>query len=331
MKLLVTGGAGFIGSNFIRHVLSKYPDYKIINLDKLTYCGNLDNLKDIENNPNYSFVKGDICNKELVDKLMSQVDTVVHFAAETHVDRSITNAVTFIETDVLGTFILLESARKNNIKKFVQISTDEVYGEIRKGLFKETDELKPRNPYSASKAAADRLAYSFFSTYNLPIIITRSSNNYGPYQYPEKLIPLFVTNLLENKKVPVYGDGLNIRDWIYVLDNCEAIDFLLHNGKLGEVYNISGNNEKTNLEITKFILQRIGKDESFIEYVKDRPGHDKRYALNTEKVKKLGWQPKYNFEQSMEQTVQWYVKNQEWWKKLKNRSFEEYYKKQYKK
>ena len=331
MKILVTGGAGFIGSNFIRHILKKYPDYKIINLDKLTYCGNLENLKDIENNPNYSFVKGDICDKEIVDKLVSQVDVVVHFAAETHVDRSITDAITFIETDVIGTFTLLEAARKHNVKKFIQISTDEVYGEIREGSFKETDELKPRNPYSAAKAAADRLAFSFFATYKLPVIITRSSNNYGPYQYPEKVIPLFVTNLLENKKVPLYGDGLNVRDWLFVDDNCEAIDFILHNGKLGEVYNVSGKSEVTNLELTKFILKELGKDESFIEYVKDRPGHDKRYSLSIEKIQQLGWQPKHNFEQAMKQTIQWYKNNNDWWKKIKDKSFQEYYNKQYKK
>jgi dTDP-glucose 4,6-dehydratase len=331
MKLLITGGAGFIGSNFIRHILKKYPDYKIINLDKLTYCGNLENLKDIENNSNYSFVKGDICDKEIVDKLVSQVDVIIHFAAETHVDRSITDAITFIETDVIGTFTLLEAARKHNVKKFIQISTDEVYGEIKEGSFKETDELKPRNPYSAAKAAADRLAYSFFATYKLPVIITRSSNNYGPYQYPEKVIPLFVTNLLEGKKVPLYGDGLNIRDWLFVDDNCEAIDFILHNGKLGEVYNVAGKSEVTNLELTKFILKELGKDESFIEHVKDRPGHDKRYSLNIDKVQQLGWQPKHNFQEAMKQTIQWYKNNNDWWKKIKDGTFQEYYNKQYKK
>jgi dTDP-glucose 4,6-dehydratase len=331
MKLLITGGAGFIGSNFIRHILKKYPDYKIINLDKLTYCGNLENLKDIENNSNYSFVKGDICDKEIVDKLVSQVDVIIHFAAETHVDRSITDAITFIETDVIGTFTLLEAARKHNVKKFIQISTDEVYGEIKEGSFKETDELKPRNPYSAAKAAADRLAYSFFATYKLPVIITRSSNNYGPYQYPEKVIPLFVTNLLEGKKVPLYGDGLNIRDWLFVDDNCEAIDFILHNGKLGEVYNVAGKSEVTNLELTKFILKELGKDESFIEHVKDRPGHDKRYSLNINKVQQLGWQPKHNFQEAMKQTIQWYKNNNDWWKKIKDGTFQEYYNKQYKK
>lgn len=329
MKILVTGGAGFIGSNFIRHVIKKYPDYKIINLDKLTYCGNLDNLKDIEKNPNYTFVKGDICDKRIIEQLMSKADAVVHFAAETHVDRSIMDAGSFIQTDVFGTYTLLEAARKNNIQKFVHISTDEVYGEIHEGAFKETDELKPRNPYSASKAAADRLAYSFFATYNLPVSITRSSNNFGPHQYPEKLIPLFVTNLFEGKKVPLYGDGLNVRDWLYVLDNCEAIDLILHQGNLGEVYNIAAGNETTNLEITKLILQELDKDESHIEYVKDRQGHDKRYALDCSKIKKLGWKPKHEFEEALKDTITWYTVNKLWWQKLKNPQFKEYYKKQY--
>src|SRR3989344_1926028 len=324
MNLLVTGGAGFIGSNFIRHILIKY-NYKITNLDKLTYAGNLDNLRDIEKNENYKFIKGDICNKELVKKLMKNQDIVVHFAAETHVDRSIRDASQFIETDVKGTFILLEAARKNNIKRLIHISTDEVYGQIHEGSFKETDVLNPRNPYSASKAGADRLAYSFYCTYNLPVVITRSSNNYGPYQYPEKVMPLFITNLIENKKVPLYGDGLNVRDWIYVLDNVEAIDFIMNNGILGEVYNIGGNNELTNIEMTKIILKEMSKDESFIEYVKDRPGHDRRYSLDCAKIKKLGWKPKINFNEGIKLTINWYKDNEWWWKKIKSGEYMKYY------
>lgn len=329
MKILVTGGAGFIGSNFIRHILNKYPDYKITNLDILSYCGNLDNLKDIENNKNYTFIKGDICNKELVNELMKNQDFVIHFAAETHVDRSIKDPSEFIETDVKGTFILLEAARNNNIKKFIHISTDEVYGQIEKGSFKETSILNPRNPYSASKAGADRLAYSFFCTYNLPVIITRASNNYGPYQYPEKVMPLFITNLIEKKKVPLYGDGLNVRDWIYVQDNVEAIDFIMHNGKLGEVYNIGGGNELTNLEMTKIILKEMNKDESYIEYVKDRLGHDRRYSLDCTKINNLGWKPRFDFNKAIKETINWYKNNKWWWEKIKSGEYMKYYEEHY--
>lgn len=317
MKICVTGGAGFIGSNFIRYVLNKYEDYKVINLDKLTYAGNLENLRDITHNPNYKFIKGDICNTKLVNSLLKDVDYVINFAAETHVDKSIKDNISFIKTNVEGTYILLDSARKNNIKKFIQISTDEVYGSIEEGKFKETDTLMCRNPYSASKAGGDRLAYSFFVTYKLPIIITRSSNNFGPYQHPEKLIPLFITNLLENKKVPLYGDGLNIRDWLYVIDNCKAIDFILHNGKNGEIYNIGGENEKTNMEITKFILNELNKDETYIQYVKDRLGHDRRYSLDCTKLNNLGWSPKFKFKEALKKTINWFKINKEWWKKLK--------------
>ena len=331
MKFLITGGAGFIGSNFIRYLFNKYNDIEITNLDKLTYCGNLDNLKDIENKENYKFMRGDICDEELVGELIRDVDIVVHFAAETHVDRSITNPNDFIKTDIIGTYNLLESARKSNIKKFIQISTDEVYGSIEKGSFKETDELKPRNPYSASKVCAERLAYSFHCTYNIPVIITRSSNNFGPYQYPEKLIPLFVTNLIEGKKVPIYGDGLNVRDWLYVIDNCDAIDFVINNGKVGEVYNIASNNEKTNVELTKLILNLLNKDESNIEYVKDRIAHDRRYSLNTSKILDLGWKSKFNFNDALKKTVEWYKNNEIWWKKIKSGEFLEYYKMQYEK
>ncbi len=316
MKMLITGGCGFIGSNFIRYIIKKYPACEIINLDKLTYAGNPENLRDLENNPNYKFVREDICNIKLVEKLMKDVDTVVHFAAESHVDRSIIEAGVFIRTDVFGTYILLKAANKFGVDKFVHISTDEVYGSIEKGSFKEEGPMNPRNPYSVSKLGADRLAYSFFVTYNLPVVITRSSNNFGPYQYPEKLLPLSITNILRNKKVPLYGDGLYVRDWLYVIDNCEAIDFLRKKGKLGEAYNVAGGNEKTNIEVIKIVLSHLGKDESWIEFVKDRPGHDRRYSLNDEKIKKLGWKPISNFGGALRETIDWYKKNRRWWEPL---------------
>ena len=318
MNILVTGGSGFIGSNFIRHMLNKYPDYRIINLDKLTYAGNPDNLTDIENNPNYSFVRGDICDPDIVNEVMQQVDRVVHFAAESHVDRSIDDGSVFVRTNVLGTYTLLESALKHDIKRFVHVSTDEVYGSINDGSFKETDMLVPSSPYSSSKAGSDLLAHSYYITHKLPVIITRCTNNFGPYQYPEKLIPLFVTNLLENKKVPVYGTGQNVRDWIYVLDHCKAVDFVLHNGNVGEIYNIEGGAEKTNLEITEMIIEMVGSDESMIEYVKDRLGHDLRYSLDCSKLRGLGWAPESDFDEALEDTVQWYVENRWWWEKLKH-------------
>lgn len=328
MKLLVTGGAGFIGSNFIRYVFDKHPDYNIINLDKLTYAGNLDNLKDVKNKPNYQFVKGDICDHKIVDKLIKECDAVINFAAESHVDRSIFGPESFVKTDVLGTQILLEAVRKQNIR-LLQISTDEVYGSIEKGSFTEESPLNPSSPYSASKAAADLLCSSYFMTYSTDIAVTRSTNNFGPYQYPEKLISLFITNLLENKKVPLYGDGLNVRDWLYVLDNCSAIDLILHQGKVGHVYNVGSGDERTNLEITKIILDKLKKPRSFIQFVKDRPGHDKRYSLNSEKIRKLGWKPEHTFDEAMERTIEWYKKNERWWKRLKSGEFLEYYKKQY--
>ena len=318
MDILVTGGSGFIGSNFIRHVLETYPDYRIINLDKLTYAGNQDNLKDIENNPNYSFVRGDICDTDVVNEVMQQVDQVVHFAAESHVDRSIDDGSVFVRTNVFGTYTLLESALEHGIKRFVHVSTDEVYGSINEGSFKETDILIPSSPYSSTKAGSDLLAQSYYITHELPVIITRCTNNFGPYQYPEKLIPLFVTNLLENKKVPVYGTGQNIRDWIYVLDHCKAVDFVLHNGSVGEIYNIGGGAEKTNLEITEMIIEKVGSDGSMIEYVKDRRGHDLRYSLDCSKLKELGWAPEYDFDEALEETVRWYVEKRWWWEKLKH-------------
>ena len=317
MKILVTGGAGFIGSNFVRYILKKYPDYKIVNLDKLTYCGNLNNLKDVENNPNYQFVRGDICDKRLVIDLAKDCDGIIHFAAESHVDNSIEKPDEFINTNVVGTLNMLEAARVNKIKRFLHISTDEVYGSIENGSFDESSLLHPNSPYSASKAAAEHLVTAYFTTYGVPAIITRSSNNFGPNQYPEKLIPLFITNLLEGKKVPLYGSGLNVRDWIYVEDNCGALDFVFHNGKEGEVYNVAGNNEKKNIEITEAVLALLKKDRESIEYVKDRLGHDLRYSLTSDKLQKLGWSPTFKFESAMQETVKWYAENEWWWSPLK--------------
>lgn len=316
MNILVTGGCGFIGSNFIRLVLKKYPNYAVINIDKLTYAGNKDNLKDVEKDPRYTFVHGDICDKKVVESLMPKADAVVNFAAETHVDRSIMDASSFIRTDILGMYTLLEAARKCAVKRFLHISTDEVYGTITHGHFKESDTLQPNNPYSASKAAAEMLARSYMVTHNIPLLITRSSNNYGPYHYPEKLVPRFITNLLSGKKVPLHGDGSAIRDWLYVQDNCEAIDLVLHKGVVGEVYNVGGGNEKTNLEVTQFILKEFGKDELWIEKVPDRVGQDMRYALNTEKINTLGWKPKYKFTKGLKETIEWYKKNRVWWEKI---------------
>lgn len=321
MKILVTGGSGFIGSNFIKYMLNEHPDDAIINLDKLTYAGNPDNLKDAENNPNYSFVRGDICDQNLVDRLMQeqQIDHIAHFAAETHVDRSITDGSAFVRTNLLGTYTLLDSALRHGIDRFIHISTDEVYGSVIEGSFKETDILNPSSLYSSSKAGSDLLAQSYYITHNLPVIITRCTNNFGPYQYPEKLIPLFITNLLGDMKVPVYGTGQNVRDWIYVLDHCRrAIDFILRHGEAGEIYNIGGGAERTNLEITEKILEILGKDGSMIEYVKDRPGHDFRYSLDCSKLKDLGWVPEYNFEDALEKTIRWYIGNEWWWRKLKH-------------
>lgn len=327
---LVTGGAGFIGSNYIRYMLHKYKDVEIVNLDKLTYAGNLDNLKDIEDNPRYKFIRGDICDEVLVEQIMPEIDVVVNFAAESHVDRSIGAPDDFIRTDVFGTFVLLEAARRNKIKKFVQISTDEVYGSIEKGSFKETDPLMPSSPYSASKTGADRLAFSYFVTYDLPVLITRCSNNFGPYHYPEKLIPLFVTNALENKSLPIYGDGKNVRDWIYVEDHCDGVDFVCQHGEFGEVYNIGGDNERTNLEITKLILKMLEKPQSLMTFVTDRLGHDRRYSLDCTKIHNLGWRPKHEFGEALDKTITWYVGNRWWWEKLKSGEYLEYYKKQYK-
>lgn len=318
MKILVTGGAGFIGSCFVRHMLKKHQDYNIINLDALTYAGNIANLDDIKDNPNYTFVHGNICDKKLVREIIAECDAVVNFAAESHVDRSITNPEIFIETNVQGTLNLLQASKELGIGRYLQVSTDEVYGTLGKtGYFYETTPLAPNSPYSASKASADMLTRAYYETYKLPVLNTRCSNNYGPYQYPEKLIPFFISQLLKGEKVPVYGDGLNVRDWLYVYDHCEAIDTVLHKGKVGEVYNIGGHNEKTNMEITHLILEAMGKDESSIKYVKDRLGHDRRYAISNDKITaELGWKPSLTFEEGIKITIDWYLNNQEWIKSI---------------
>ncbi|HOW60295.1 MAG TPA: dTDP-glucose 4,6-dehydratase [Candidatus Moranbacteria bacterium] len=332
MKILVTGGCGFIGSNFIHYWLKKYPDDQIINLDALTYAGNLENLREIEKNKNYKFIKGDICDKNLVNDLIKDADLVVHFAAESHVDRSILDAENFVRTNVFGTYNLLEAAKNNGNKRFHHISTDEVFGHLGPfdPAFSENTPYEPRSPYSASKAASDQLVRAYFHTYGLPITISNCSNNYGPFQFPEKMIPLFITNLMENKNVPVYGDGMNVRDWLYVEDHCEAIDLVIKKGEIGETYCVGGNSEKPNIEITKKIIGLMDKSEDFIEYVKDRPGHDRRYAINFSKIKnELGWKPKVSFEEGIVKTIEWYKNNEDWWKNIKSGSYKEYYAKQY--
>ncbi len=320
MSILVTGGCGFIGSNFIRYLLGKQHSATIFNLDKLTYAGNPANLRDIASDGRYRFIHGDICDPVLVKDLLQRekIRTIIHFAAESHVDRSISDASDFIRTNVLGTFTLLDAALSAHVDRFIHISTDEVYGSTRKGSFRETDPLNPSSPYSSSKASSDLIARSYCITHGLPVLITRCTNNYGPYQYPEKLIPLFVTNLLEGKKIPVYGTGKNVRDWIHVLDHCRAIDCVLDQGTPGEIYNIGSDNERSNIDITQMILNALGKDESCIEYVKDRPGHDFRYSLDSSKLKSLGWRPEYSFEQGLQDTVEWYTANEWWWHPLKH-------------
>ena len=319
-NVLVTGGAGFIGSNFVRHALQAHPDWHVTTLDKLTYAGRKENLHDVMDNPRHTFVHGDICDQAVAAPLVEASNVVVHFAAETHVDRSILAAGDFIKTDVEGTWVLLEAARRNpNLRRFVQISTDEVYGSVAEGSSSETDELRPRNPYSASKAGADRLAYSFWATYGVPVIVTRASNNYGPYQFPEKLIPLFVTNLIDDIQVPLYGDGGNVRDWLHVLDHCRAIDKLIGEGESGEVYNIGGGNEVKNVDITYSLLKLVGKDDSLIRRVEDRKGHDRRYSVSTNKLRNMGWAPQVDFEQGLRETVDWYQKNDWWWRPVKER------------
>ena len=333
MKILVTGGAGFIGSNFIHYWLKNHPNDQVINFDKLTYAGNLDNLNDIENNPNYTFVKGDIANSKDVGRALSGIDIVVNFAAESHVDRSILDPAPFILTNVVGTQVLLDVVLKNQIKRFHHVSTDEVYGALDLASderFNENTPYNPNSPYAASKAASDHLVRAYFATYKLPITISNCSNNFGPNQYPEKLISLAITNLLEDKKVPIYGDGLYVRDWLYVEDHCSAIDLILQKGKVGETYCIGDNNDIPNIEVIKKILRILELSDDQIEYVADRLGHDRKYTIDATKIKKeLGWQPKYDFDQSLELTVKWYQDNQSWWKKLKDKKFAEYYERQY--
>ncbi|MBR1907849.1 dTDP-glucose 4,6-dehydratase [bacterium] len=321
MKLLVTGGAGFIGSCFVRHILNTYKDYKVINLDALTYCGNLENLNDVKDNENYTFVHGNICDRNLVRDIIKEVDGVVNFAAESHVDNSIKHPEIFVETNVQGTLNLLQACKELGIERYLQVGTDEVYGSLGKtGYFYETTPIQPNSPYSASKASADLLVRAYYETYKLPVLNTRCSNNYGPYQYPEKLIPFFISQLLKGEKVPVYGDGLNVRDWLYVYDHCKAIDVVLHNGKVGEVYNIGGHNEKTNMEITRLILEAMGKDESSIKYVEDRLGHDRRYAIANDKIQsELGWKPSVTFEEGIKMTIDWYLNNQDWIKSIEEK------------
>ncbi|EEL71918.1 dTDP-glucose 4,6-dehydratase [Bacillus mycoides] len=323
MNILVTGGAGFIGSNFIHYMLKNYETYKIINYDALTYSGNLNNVKSIQENPNYSFVKGKIQNGELLEHVVKErdVQVIVNFAAESHVDRSIENPIPFYDTNVIGTVTLLELVKKYSYIKLVQVSTDEVYGSLGKtGKFIEETPLAPNSPYSSSKASSDMIALSYYETYQLPVIITRCSNNYGPYQYPEKLIPLMVTNALEGKKLPLYGDGLNVRDWLHVTDHCSAIDTVLHKGCVGEVYNIGGNNEKTNVDVVEQIIKLLGKTKKDIEFVTDRLGHDRRYAIDAQKMKnEFEWEPRYTFEQGLKETVEWYKNNVDWWKPLKEK------------
>ncbi|WP_258297623.1 dTDP-glucose 4,6-dehydratase [Paenibacillus peoriae] len=332
MKLLVTGGAGFIGSNFVLYMLKHHPDYEIVNIDALTYAGNLENLKSIENNPKHSFIKVDITDAKAIDQLMQQgIDVVVNFAAESHVDRSILEPEVFVKTNVLGTQVLLDAAKKYNVTKFVQVSTDEVYGSLGEtGLFTEETPLQPNSPYSASKAGGDLLVRAYHETFGLPVNITRCSNNYGPYQFPEKLIPLMISRALSDQQLPIYGDGLNIRDWLYVEDHCSAIDLVIHQGKLGEVYNIGGNNERTNVHIVKTVLEELGKPEALISYVQDRPGHDRRYGIDpTKTMNELGWKPKHSFETGIKETIRWYLDNEEWWTRIQSGEYQQYYAKQY--
>jgi dTDP-glucose 4,6-dehydratase len=332
MRLLVTGGAGFIGSNFVRYAIGAHEDWRVTTLDKLTYAGRRENLHDVMDHPRHSFVHGDIADRAVSAPLVERSAIVVHFAAETHVDRSIANAGDFIRTDVEGTFVLLEAARRNpSLQRFVQISTDEVYGSVPEGHSRETDELKPRNPYAASKAGADRLAYSYWATYGVPVIVTRASNNYGPYQFPEKLIPLFVTNLVDDIAVPLYGDGGNVRDWLHVVDHCRAVDLLIANGENGEVYNVGGGNEVRNVDLTERLLALLEKPASLVRRVDDRQGHDRRYALDASKLAGVGWTPQVPFEKGLEETVAWYRDNPWWWRPIKERdaAYKAYYEAQY--
>ncbi len=330
-NLLVTGGAGFIGSNFVRYMLKKYRDIRIVVYDKLTYAGNLDNLEDVSQDERYKFVRGDIADREAVAGVLvaNEIDTVVNFAAESHVDRSILNPDAFIQTNVVGTYVLLDECRKYGVERFLQVSTDEVYGSIPQGFFKEGDPLEPNSPYAASKAAGDLMAHAYHVTYGMNVVITRGSNTFGPYQYPEKLLPLFITNAIDNEPLPLYGDGMQVRDWLYVEDHCSGIEVALQRGKAGEVYNIGGENERHNIDVVRQMLKILGKPESLIHPVADRPGHDRRYALDTAKLHALGWEQAYTFDQALEATVRWYVENEWWWRKIKSGEFRAYYERQY--
>jgi len=330
-SLLVTGGAGFIGSNFVHLKLQSDPDCRVVVYDKLTYAGNLDNLRDLADHPRYRFVHGDICDANLVERVVreNEIDAIVNFAAETHVDRSLFEPGSFIHTDVFGTHVLLEAVRKFDLRRMLQVSTDEVYGSVAEGSSVETDRLLPNSPYSASKAGGDLMCRAYHVTYGLPVVITRGSNNFGPYQYPEKVIPLFITNALDDKPLPLYGDGLNVRDWLYVVDHCEAIELMLREGVDGEIYNVGGDHELTNLELTEGILEILGKPSGLIQFVEDRPGHDRRYSLDCAKIRELGWQPRHRFREALEGTVRWYTDNRWWWEKLKTGEYQRYYTKQY--
>ncbi len=332
VEVLVTGGAGFIGSNFVRFALERHPDWHVTTFDKLTYAGRRENLHDVIDHLRHTFVQADVADASVARRLVERSDLVIHFAAETHVDRSIMEAGEFIRTDVTGTFVLLEAARHaRRLRRFVQISTDEVYGSVPEGASRETDELRPRNPYAASKAAADRLAYSYWATYDVPVVVTRGSNNYGPYQFPEKVIPLFVTNAIDDIPVPLYGDGRNVRDWLHVLDHCRALDLLIAQGVNGDVYNIGGGNEVANVDLTHRILALLRRPDSLIAHVPDRPGHDRRYRLDTTKLRRLGWSPEVAFDEGLRETVSWYRQNEWWWRPIKEKdpSFRSYYDAQY--
>jgi dTDP-glucose 4,6-dehydratase len=329
MRVLVTGGAGFIGSHFVRHLLRTYPEYEVVNLDKLTYAGNPANLADVAGSPRYRFVKGDIADGGLVREVMAGCDAVVNFAAESHVDRSIQDAGDFIRTDVLGTWVLLEAARACRVGRYLQVSTDEVYGSIRDGAFQEADPLRPSSPYAASKAGGEHMVLAYWTTHRLPVLVTRASNNFGPHQYPEKVIPLFITNALDDQPLPLYGDGRQVRDWLYVLDHCTALDLVLHKGSEGEVYNVGGGHELENVALTRRILALLGKPDSLIRPVADRPGHDRRYAVDTARIRALGWQPAHAFDDALAATVDWYRANQPWWRPLKSGEFLAYYRRQY--
>jgi dTDP-glucose 4,6-dehydratase len=330
-NLLITGGAGFIGSAFVRYILQKYPDYNLVVYDKLTYAGNLDNLLTVQDNPHYKFLRGDIAHHEDVRRALdaNNIDTIVNFAAESHVDRSILNPDAFIQTDVVGTYVLLDEARKHGIERFLQVSTDEVYGSIPEGFFVEGDPLEPNSPYAASKAGGELMVRAYHVTYGLNTIVTRGSNTFGPYQYPEKVLPLFISNAIDDEPLPIYGDGMQVRDWLYVDDHCAGIDTALHQGIPGEIYNLGGDNERHNIDVTRQLLANLGKPESLMRHVEDRPGHDRRYALDSRKLKALGWEPAHTFEEALKATVTWYVDNEWWWRKIKSGEYREYYERQY--